>query len=158
MTISEVSKLYNMPIDTIRYYEKIELMEPVSKDERGRRDYREKDLRRLRFLKLMRTAGVSIERLKEYVDLFYIGEDTLPERKEILIQQRKEVKEKIMELQNVMDELDYNIDHFDETLAMWERMRRHPEDYSEEDVLEVEKQRSIDLHEFMDRFKRDENK
>lgn len=56
MTISEVSKLYDMSIDTIRYYEKLQLMEPVPKDESGRRDYQEKDLRRLRFLKLMRSA------------------------------------------------------------------------------------------------------
>lgn len=152
MTISEVSRLYNMPIDTIRYYEKIELIEPVEKDGSGRRDYKEKDLRRLRFLKLMRGSGVSIERLKEYVDLFNIGEDTLPERKEILVMQRNELNEKIKELQNVMDELDYNIEHFDETLAKWEKMRRHPEEYSEKEVMEVEKQRSIDLHEFMDRF------
>lgn len=148
MTISDVSKLYDMPIDTIRYYEKIGLMEPVMKDAGGRRDYREKDLRRLRFLKLMRTSGVSIERLKEYVDLFYVGENTLPDRKQILISQRDEIKNKIFELQNVLEELDYNIDHFDSTLALWERMRRHPEQFKEEEILEAERRRTIDLSNF----------
>ncbi len=152
MTISEVSKLYDMPIDTIRYYERIALMEPVEKDASGRRDYKEKDMRRLRFLKLMRAAGVSIERIKDYVDLFYVGENTLPDRKDILIKQREELQNKINELQNVMNELDYNIEHFDDTLAKWEKMRRNPEQYSEKEVMEVEKQRSKDLDEFMDRF------
>lgn len=146
MTISEVSKLYDMPIDTIRYYEKIQLMESVAKDESGYRNYQEKDLRRLRFLKLMRSAGVSIERLKEYVELFYIGEDTLPDRKQLLIKQRDELRGKIEELQNVLDELDYNIVNFDETLAKWERMKRHPEQYTKEEVMEAERQRSINLY------------
>ena len=145
MTISEVAKLYDMPVDTIRYYEKIQLMDPVKKDDRGRRDYQEKDLRRLRFLKLMRSSGVSIDRIKEYVGLFNIGEDTLPERKQILIDQRQDMYNKIMELQNVLEELDYNIDHFDETLAMWERMRRHPDQYTQEEILEAERHRDINI-------------
>ena len=152
MTISEVAKMYDMPMDTIRYYEKIGLMELVERDSIGRRNFQEKDLRRLRFLKLMRSSGVSIQRLKEYVNLFRIGEDTLTERKEILICQRKEIRYKINELQNVLAELDYNIENFDKTLAKWERMRRYPEKYSEADVIKVEKERSIDLHKFMDKY------
>lgn len=145
MMISEVSKLYNMPIDTIRYYEKIGLMEAVEKNARGYRVYKEKDLRRLRFLKLMRSAGVTIERLKDYVDLFYIGEDTLAKRKQILIEQRHDLHLHICELQNVLNALDYNIDHFEETLAKWEMMKRHPERYTEEEILNAEKERFINL-------------
>ena len=139
MLISEVAKLYDMPVDTIRYYEKIGLMEKVQKDDGGRRNYREKDLRRLRFLKLMRSSGVSIERLKAYVALFYDGEETLPERKELLIKQRDDIRNQINELEAVLSELEFNIDHFDDTLAKWELMRRHPERYSEEEVMEAER-------------------
>lgn len=145
MTISEVAKLYDMPIDTIRYYEKIALMEAVEKDKRGRRDFQEKDLRRLRFLKLMRSSGVSIERIKTYVDLFYVGEDTLPKRKKLLLQQKSDLESQILELQNVLYELDYNIEHFDERLAMWEKMGRHPERFTSEELKQAEKSRAISL-------------
>lgn len=143
MTISEVSRHFDMPIDTIRYYEKIGLMEPVPKDGSGRRAYGEKELRRLRFLKLMRASGVSIERLKEYVELFYVGEDTLPERKQLLVRQREEMQQRIDEMQGVVDELAFIIDNFDGTLARWELMRRHPEQYSEEEILRTERERNV---------------
>lgn len=147
MTISEVSRLFGMPMDTLRYYEKIALMDPVRKDGRGHRDYQENDLRRLRFLKLMRSAGVSIEKIKEYVALYNRGEQTLPARKQLLISQREELLERISELQLVAEELVYHIDHFDETLARWELIRRHPDRYTQAEIEEAERERSFSLPE-----------
>ena len=83
MRIAEVSEKFGLSSDTLRYYEKMGLIEPVKKDASGRRDYSEADLRRINFLKCMRMSGISIERLKQYVDLFHEGEHMIPERKEI---------------------------------------------------------------------------
>ena len=55
MTIKEVSKQFNISSATLRYYEKIGLMDPVTKNESGHREYEEKDLRRINFIKCMRT-------------------------------------------------------------------------------------------------------
>ncbi len=150
MRISEVSKLFDLSADTIRYYEKIGLLEPISKDFRGRKDYQEADLRRLRFVKTMRKAGVSTERIKTYVCLFKKGEETLQVRKKILIQQRDEMEEKLHNMHIVFDELNYTIDHFDETFAKWERMKRHPEEFTEEELMTAEKERSIYFLEISD--------
>lgn len=123
MTIAEVSKKYGLSADTLRYYEKIGLIDPVSKDTSGRRDYQEKDLRRINFLKCMRTAGLSIELLKKYVDLFHEGEETIPERKELLFKQKAIIEEKMAELQDTLEYLNHKIEVYDDTLVKREKVR-----------------------------------
>lgn len=49
MTIAEVSKKFGISSTTLRYYEKIGLMNPVAKNISGHRDYQEPDLRRINF-------------------------------------------------------------------------------------------------------------
>ena len=73
MTIAEVSKKFGISSTTLRYYEKIGLMNPVAKNISGHRDYQEPDLRRINFIKCMRAAGMTIEQIKLYVDLFNEG-------------------------------------------------------------------------------------
>lgn len=50
LTIKEVSTMYNISADTLRYYEKIGLIDPVKRNENGIRDYKEIDLKRIQFL------------------------------------------------------------------------------------------------------------
>ena len=84
MLISKVAKQFDLSADTIRYYEKAGLIDPVSKDSSGNKDYQEKEMRRINFIKCMKAAGLSIENIKAYVDLFHQGLDTIPQRKGIL--------------------------------------------------------------------------
>ncbi|MEG0367928.1 MAG: MerR family transcriptional regulator [Coprobacillus sp.] len=124
MKIAEVCKQFDLTADTLRYYEKIQLMEPVKKDSSGQRNYDEHDLRRINFIKCMRTAGLSIENIKLYVDLFNEGEHTIPDRKQILINQKHLLADKMSELQRVMDYLNNKIDNYEETLVKRELERR----------------------------------
>lgn len=117
MRIAEVSKIYGLSLDTLRYYEKIGLMEPVKKDASGRRDYNEDDLKRINFLKCMRRAGVSIEGLKQYLQLFEEGEHTIPKRKEILLNQKVELEAAIEELSTTLDFLNNKIKNYDTKIA-----------------------------------------
>lgn len=132
MTIAEVSKYFDIKPDTLRYYEKIGLMDPVKKDESGRRDYGEDDFRRINFLKCMRMSGISIERLKLYIDLFHEGEHTIPERKEILLSQKKELEATIEELNNTLNYLNYKIDNYEQTLIKKEMEQRHKKQENKE--------------------------
>ena len=66
MRIAEVSKQFGISADTLRYYERIGLLSHVHRNESGIRDYGEQDLARIRFVKCMRGANVSIEALIEY--------------------------------------------------------------------------------------------
>lgn len=125
MTISEVCKQFEINQTALRYYEKAGLMEPVEKDASGHRFYQEKDIRRINFIMCMRKAGLGIEMIKQYVELFNEGEHTIPDRKEILIKQRQMIKEQIDELQNVHDYLNHKIENYENTLMKRELEQRH---------------------------------
>ena len=80
----DVSESYGISADTLRYYERIGLIPSVNRNESGIRDYNELDLRRVEFIKCMRSAGLPIEVLIEYVGLVQQGDQTIESRKEIL--------------------------------------------------------------------------
>jgi DNA-binding transcriptional MerR regulator len=109
MKIAEVSERYGISPDTLRYYERIGLISPVNRNEGGIRDYREIDLRRVEFIKCMRSAGLPIEVLIEYIALVEQGDQTLQPRKEILIEQREQLVARMKEMQKTLDLLDYKI-------------------------------------------------
>lgn len=84
MTIAEVSKKYDLTTDTLRYYERIGLLNEVPRTESGIRNYDENSCRRIEFIKCMRGAGVEIEVLIEYMSLFEEGKSTVKARKNYL--------------------------------------------------------------------------
>lgn len=116
MTIAEVSKKYDLSADTLRYYERIGLLPTVNKNSSGNRDYTEEDCRWVQFIKCMRSAGLSIEILIEYVSLFQKGNSTVGARKELLLEQRKQIAVKMEELQNTLNYLDKKIDGYEERM------------------------------------------
>lgn len=113
MTIAEVSKHYELTADTLRYYERIGLIPPVNRNSSGNRDYTEEDCRWVSFIKCMRNAGLSIEILLEYVTLFRQGDETRGVRKELLIEQRRQIVGRIDELQSTLAYLDKKIDGYE---------------------------------------------
>ncbi|MGN1411067.1 MAG: MerR family transcriptional regulator [Oscillospiraceae bacterium] len=116
MTIAEVSKKYGISADTLRYYERIGLIPKVTRNKSGIRNYSEKDCNWVNFIKCMRSAGIQIEALIEYVSLFQQGDDTIVTRKEILLEQRQLLVERIEEMQKTLDYLNYKIDNYDKII------------------------------------------
>ena len=114
LTITEVSKRYELTADTIRYYERIGLIPRVNRNKSGIRDFTEDDCRWVEFIKCMRGAGLSIEILTEYVNLFQEGSSTIKARKELLIEQRNQLADRIREMQETLDRLDKKIDGYEE--------------------------------------------
>lgn len=121
MRIAEVSKQYDISADTLRYYERIGLLPRVHRNASGVRDYDETDLARVKFIKCMRSANVSIEALIEYMQLFAEGDATLAARKAILEEQRDLVRERIAEMQAGLDRLDYKIAHYEDLIVEAEK-------------------------------------
>ena len=124
MTISEVSQKYGLSADTLRYYERIGLIPPVPRTKSGFRDYDEDSCRWIELMKCMRSAGVQIDALIEYVRLFRLGEDTLNERKELLIDQRDLLAARMAEMQKSLDRLNMKIERYDEDIASKESLLR----------------------------------
>lgn len=117
MTITEVSKKYGMTADTLRYYERIGLLPPVNRKKNGIREFTEENCRTVDFVKCMRSAGIEVEALIEYMSLFQQGEHTVDARKQILIEQRDKLQERIMEEQKTLDRLNYKIDNYEKIVA-----------------------------------------
>ena len=109
MTISEVSKKYNLTQDTLRYYEKIGMLSNVPRNKSGIRNYDEKSCNRIEFIKCMRNAGVEIEILIEYMSLFEKGKSTVGARKSLLEEQREKLLEKQKNITTSLERLDYKI-------------------------------------------------
>ena len=91
MTIVEVSKKYNVTPDTIRYYEKIGLLPTIPRTKNGIRNFDEQSCRWLEFIKCMRSAGMEIEILMQYISLYRKGKSTVNERKKLLEGQREKI-------------------------------------------------------------------
>jgi MerR family transcriptional regulator, aldehyde-responsive regulator len=121
MKIAEVGERYGISLDTLRYYERIGLIPPVHRNEGGIRDYNDLDLRRVEFIKCMRSAGLSIEVLIEYVDLVQQGDDTIETRKGILKEQRELLLARMKELQKTLDVLDHKIDVYENAVLKKEK-------------------------------------
>jgi len=121
MKINEVSERFNLSQDTLRYYERIGLIQPVNRSQSGIRDYGESDLQRIEFIRCMRRAGLPIETLIEYVSLFQQGDATIDARKEILREQRDLLLARMAEMQKTLDLLNYKISVYESTLLNKER-------------------------------------
>ena len=114
MTISEVSRKYNITADTIRYYEKEGLIPAVPRDKNGIRDFDENSCGWIEFIKCMRSAGLEIETLKRYVSLFRQGTKTVKERKILLEEQREKLLKKQEDIKATLDRLNYKIEKYEE--------------------------------------------
>lgn len=116
MTISEVSKKYNLTQDTLRYYEKIGLISNVSRIKNNVRDYSEENCRQIEFIKCMRGAGVEIDSLIKYMKLLEIGKTTAIERKELLEEQKEKLLEKQKNINETIDRLNYKLKLYDDII------------------------------------------
>ena len=121
MKIAEVSERYGLSLDTLRYYERIGLIPPVNRNESGIRDYNELDLRRVEFIKCMRSAGLPVEVLIEYVALVQRGDKTIEARKEILKEQRELLASRMKEMQKTLDILDHKIEVYEKAVLKKEK-------------------------------------
>lgn len=121
MKISDVSEKNGLSVDTLRYYERIGLIPRISRDQSGNRIYNEKDCRWIEFIKCMRSAGLPVESLIEYVNLFQQGDSTRDSRKTILLEQRTQLAYRINELQETLEKLDYKIARYDDQMRVAEK-------------------------------------
>lgn len=124
MTIAEVSRKYDISADTLRYYERIGLIPPVPRTRGGLRDYGEESCGWIQLMKCMRAAGVQIEALIEYVDLFQQGDATLDAHKALLVEQRDQLVSRMAEMQASLDLLNQKIDRYEQGMMTAEQQLR----------------------------------
>jgi DNA-binding transcriptional MerR regulator len=135
MTIAEVCTRFDLSHDTLRYYEKIGLIPTIQRRTSGIRNYNEEDCKWIEFIKCMRSAGLTIEFLTEYVRLFKEGESTLEKRRQILVEQREQLRNHMAEMQNTLDRLDRKVERYDTLVNEKEMHLKHHEEDNLTDLL-----------------------
>jgi DNA-binding transcriptional MerR regulator len=113
MTIAEVAEKYGLTTDTLRYYERVGLLPPVTRDKGGMRDYGEIDCQWVDFIVCMRGAGVAVAALLEYIALFKKGDGTREARKKILQEQRRLLAKRMDDMKTALDKLDFKVAYYD---------------------------------------------
>ncbi len=115
LKIKEVSEKYNLPPDTLRYYERIGLISQVPRNKNGIREYTDENCASIAFIKCMRAADVSIEGLAAYLKLYRQDGDTRSARRKILLQEKQRLSERMRHMQEALDRLDTKLRLLDES-------------------------------------------
>lgn len=121
MTINEISKKFSLSKDTLRYWEKEKLIPTVKRDKNGYRVYDTKEQNWVFYIMVLRKAGMSIKKLKKFVNLYMKDSSTAEIRKHLLIVQRSQLNKEIKNIKKTVNYLDYKIDHFDDQLLSFEK-------------------------------------
>lgn len=116
MTIKEVAEKYGITQDTLRYYERVKMIPEVHRTKGGIRDYQEEDLRWVELALCMRSAGLPIEIIIEYLKLFQEGDETIPARLELLNGQMDVLTAQKEQIEATMDRLSYKIARYEEAM------------------------------------------
>ncbi|MED1065869.1 MerR family transcriptional regulator [Bacillus paralicheniformis] len=103
--------------NTLRFYEKEGLLRNISRDSNGRRIYNDDDLRWINFIRSLRLTGMPISKIKEYIDLYELGDETFLQRKKMMMQHKLEVQNKINENLKHLEVISYKV-------AMYELQER----------------------------------
>jgi DNA-binding transcriptional MerR regulator len=101
-----VEKL-NVTANTLRYYEKEGLLKNIYRDSRGRRVYNDENIERLDFIRALRLTGMPISEIKKYLELNELGDETISERKEMILQHKIKVQNKINQDLKYMEIINY---------------------------------------------------
>jgi DNA-binding transcriptional MerR regulator len=112
LTIQEVAKATGLTPHTLRYYERIGLIHPINREENTRRCYTSDDVGWIEFLLKLRATGMSIKNMQRYAELQRRGDETLPERVEMLKSLRDKVEAHIDEMNEHLKLIHYKIDYY----------------------------------------------
>lgn len=116
MTIKEVCEKYDITPDTLRYYERVGVIPEVNRTKSGIRDFTKEDIKWVENAVCMRSAGVPVEMLIEYVKLFREGDSTITARRNLLIEARAKVQKNLDKYQATIDRLNYKISRYEEAV------------------------------------------
>ena len=114
-SIGEISKMFQLPISTLRYYDKEGLF-PYLKRVNGVRQFSESEIETLRVIDCLKKSGLEIKEIKEYMSLCSLGNTTLKQRKEIFEKQKEEVLQEMEKLQKVLSMLNYKCWYYDQAI------------------------------------------
>ncbi len=114
-TIGQVSKMFDIPISTLRYYDKEGLFPDMQRSS-GIRRFSEKELEALRIIECLKKSGMEIRDIKQFMEWCTMGSNTYPKRMELFIRQKTAVEAEIKRLNRVLDMIQYKCWYYEEAI------------------------------------------
>ena len=116
-TMMQVCREVGMTYQTLKFYCNEGLVPNVKRDKNNRRIFDEKDIKWINDLTCLKRCGMSIQEMKEYLDLCLQGASTIPLRKELLAKKQEALRLSIKELENSVSYIDWKQNFYDEVLS-----------------------------------------
>ena len=116
-TMMQVCKETGMTYQALKFYCNEGLIPNVKRDKNNRRVFDERDVGWINSLTCLKKCGMSIQEMKEYLDLCLQGETTIPARREILFRKRQELLERIAQLEDSVRYVDEKQQFYDDVLS-----------------------------------------
>lgn len=101
--IGDISKMYGISQDTLRYYDKAGLLPFVKKNQAGRRVFTEDDLGYIEVIDCLKRSGIPVKEIAKFMDWCVEGDKTLPQRYAFMVEQEAALERKIQDLQAQLD-------------------------------------------------------
>lgn len=118
-SIKEVAERTRLAPHTLRYYEKEGLLPFVERTESGVRRFSENDLEWLGLICCLKSTGMPIKQIKEFVELSMQGDETLKIRCEMLVAHKKAVKDEIRMMEQHLEKVTHKIEYFTQKYAQY---------------------------------------
>lgn len=114
-TIGQVSKMFNLPISTLRYYDKEGLFPDMNR-ESGIRKFSEKELEALRVIECLKKSGLEIKDIKQFMEWCVKGSETYSQRRELFLKQKKIVKAEIQRMNKALDMINFKCWYYEQAI------------------------------------------
>lgn len=114
-SIGEVSKLFNLPISTLRYYDKEGLFPGMQRDS-GIRKFSPRELEALRVIECLKKSGLEIKEIKQFMEWCTLGSQTYPQRRALFLKQKEQVEAEIARLNQVLDMINYKCWYYEQAI------------------------------------------
>jgi DNA-binding transcriptional MerR regulator len=111
-TIQEAAEKTGLTVHTLRYYERIGLLQPIGRAGNGHRRYSQQDITLIQTLNRWRQTGMPLDEVQRYVKMIQQGDTTAGERRALLEAHRQTVVKQIEELQATLSLIDYKIQNY----------------------------------------------
>ncbi|ANS73228.1 MerR family transcriptional regulator [Paenibacillus yonginensis] len=121
-TIKEVVKRTGISPYTLRFYEKEGVLPAVERDANGVRKFSDHFVDCVEMVQALRSTGLPLAEIKQYVELYKSGDRTLPLRKIMLASQKNKVEEQIGLLMKTLEKLNYKLALIDAQENKFERL------------------------------------
>lgn len=116
-TMMQVCRELDMTYQTLKYYCNEGLIPNVKRDSNNRRVFDERDVKWIKDLTCLKRCGMSIQEMKEYLELCLQGESTIMLRKEMLTKKREALLDSIKALEDSVAYIDWKQNFYDEVLS-----------------------------------------